>query len=122
MDDGALSSPVATIVAHSAATRPMHFSLNAATKVAFYGDRYFIYLFYFKVRGAKFCKEFVKKFLLFFFLLSKPKLIIFVRFLHGYVSHQFSGYSGTELSLYARARQFSRYFLNAFYFNIILYF
>lgn len=30
------------------------------------------------------------------------------RFLHGYVSHQFSGVAGTNLSLYARARQFSR--------------
>jgi hypothetical protein len=71
LDDGTLSSPISTIVAHSAATRAMHFSLNAATKVAFFGER----------------------------------------FLHGYVSHQFAGYSGTELSLYARARQFSSFIL-----------
>lgn len=30
------------------------------------------------------------------------------RFLHGYVSHQFSGYSGISLFLEARSRQFSR--------------
>eukprot|EP00026_Physarum_polycephalum_P001947 Phypoly_transcript_01950.p1 GENE.Phypoly_transcript_01950~~Phypoly_transcript_01950.p1 ORF type:complete len:961 (+),score=229.34 Phypoly_transcript_01950:117-2999(+) len=71
LDDGALSSPISTIVARSAATRAMHFSLNAATKVAFFGER----------------------------------------FLHGYVSHQFEGYSGTDLSLYARARQFSSFIL-----------
>jgi hypothetical protein len=71
LDDGVLSSPITTIVAQSNATHPMHFPLNAAAKVSFYGERY----------------------------------------LHGYVSHQFEGYSGTELSLYARARQFSSFIL-----------
>eukprot|EP00026_Physarum_polycephalum_P002207 Phypoly_transcript_02212.p1 GENE.Phypoly_transcript_02212~~Phypoly_transcript_02212.p1 ORF type:complete len:944 (+),score=196.07 Phypoly_transcript_02212:68-2899(+) len=71
LDDGILSSPITTIVAERKAAHPMRFSLNAATKVSFYGDRY----------------------------------------LHGYVSHQFAGYSGTELSLYARARQFSSFIL-----------
>lgn len=33
------------------------------------------------------------------------------RYLHAYVSHQFSGYSGSSLSLVARARQFSSFIL-----------
>ena len=33
------------------------------------------------------------------------------RHVHGYVSHQFSGYSGSHLSLVARARQFSCFVL-----------
>jgi hypothetical protein len=33
------------------------------------------------------------------------------RYLHGYVAHQFDSYSGTELSLVARARQFSSFIL-----------
>jgi hypothetical protein len=40
LDDGVLSSPISTIVARSAALRAMHFSLNAATKVAFFGERF----------------------------------------------------------------------------------
>lgn len=31
------------------------------------------------------------------------------RHVHGWVSHQFSGYSGVQLSLVARARQFSSF-------------
>jgi hypothetical protein len=73
LNDGSISNPISTIVAHSIARHPMYFELNAATKVAFFGDR----------------------------------------FLHGYVSHQFAGQSATQLSLCARARQFSRYtFIN----------
>lgn len=73
-----------TIVSHSIAKRPMKFSINASTKISFWGDRY----------------------------------------LHGYVSHQFSGHSGIELSLSARARQFSRYipFFLSYIFFIIIYF
>lgn len=33
------------------------------------------------------------------------------RYVHGYVSHQFAEQSGLQLSLFARARQFSRYFI-----------
>ena len=33
------------------------------------------------------------------------------RHVHGYVSHQFSGYSGVKLTLVARARQFSSFIL-----------
>ena len=40
LDDGILSSPITTIVAESRASHPMHFSLNAATKVAFFGERF----------------------------------------------------------------------------------
>jgi hypothetical protein len=69
LTDGSISNPVSTIVAHDIARKPMYFALDAATKVAFLGDR----------------------------------------FLHGYVSHQFAGKSGSHLSLCARARQFSRY-------------
>ena len=35
-----LSYPISTLVAHSTAKHPMKFALNAATKVAFFGDRY----------------------------------------------------------------------------------
>jgi hypothetical protein len=40
LNDGSISNPIPTIVSHSIARRPMYFGLNAATKVAFYGDRF----------------------------------------------------------------------------------
>lgn len=40
LDDGSLAEPILTTVRSSVATRPMYFSLDAATKVAFLGERY----------------------------------------------------------------------------------
>lgn len=34
------TAPISTVVAHSVARRPMYFSINAATKIPFFGDRY----------------------------------------------------------------------------------
>lgn len=67
--DGSVATPIQTIVRTEPATKPMKFSLNAATDVSFLGDRH----------------------------------------VHAFISHQFSGQSGNELRLTARARQFSSY-------------
>lgn len=64
------TAPIATLVQRRQATQPMSFPLDAATRVAFMGDRY----------------------------------------LHAWVAHQFSG-SREDLTLVARARQFSSYIL-----------
>ncbi|MFO0547088.1 MAG: hypothetical protein U0271_01805 [Polyangiaceae bacterium] len=69
--DGGLAEPVSTIVAKSAGTHAMTFALDAATRVAFTGDRY----------------------------------------LHGWVSHQFSNSGSLGAELVARARQFSSFVL-----------
>jgi hypothetical protein len=69
--DGSIGEPVMTICKSTIATRPMKFSISAATEIEFYGDRH----------------------------------------IHSYVSHQFSGYSGSRLELVARARQFSSFIL-----------
>ncbi|MBA3540908.1 MAG: hypothetical protein H0T79_14950, partial [Deltaproteobacteria bacterium] len=68
---GSMTDPISTLVAWSAATRPMTFALDASTRVSFLGDR----------------------------------------FLHAWISHQFSGASPLALSLVARARQFSSFIL-----------
>jgi hypothetical protein len=40
MDDGSLADPIFTVVAGAKAAKPMYFPLDAATRVAFKGDRY----------------------------------------------------------------------------------
>uniref|UniRef100_A0A6B2KXG2 Uncharacterized protein n=1 Tax=Arcella intermedia TaxID=1963864 RepID=A0A6B2KXG2_9EUKA len=65
--DGSLAEPLPTVCSHARAKNPMTFNINAATKIAFTGDRY----------------------------------------LHAWVSQEFSGVSGMKLNLIARARQFS---------------
>ena len=67
--DGSISDPIITIVNQSVATAPMNFSINAATNISFYGDR----------------------------------------FLHAYVATEFSGQSGNQINILARARQFSSF-------------
>ena len=67
--DGSISDPIITIVNQSVATAPMNFSINAATNVSFFGDR----------------------------------------FLHAYVATEFSGQSGNQINILARARQFSSF-------------
>jgi len=69
--DGTVPDPILSIVRHDIARRPMNFSIDAATRVSFGGDR----------------------------------------FLHGWISYQFSGFSGLNLKLTARARQFSSFIL-----------
>jgi hypothetical protein len=69
-EDG-MPVPLSTTVASSVATRPMMFSLDAATRVSFLGDR----------------------------------------FLHAFITHQFSDSSELALGLVARARQFSSFVL-----------
>lgn len=69
--DGSLADPIQTIVRWSQALRPMHFNIDAATKISFFGDRY----------------------------------------LHAYVLHKFSGQVASQLSLVARARQFSSFIM-----------
>ena len=68
---GAIADAISTTVRHTEARWPMHFALDASTRVAFLGDRY----------------------------------------LHAWISHQFSGQPGPALSLVARARQFSSFIL-----------
>lgn len=73
-----ISNPISTLVKHAVGGEAMHFAINDAANISFFGDRY----------------------------------------LHAYVSHQFGQDSGPQLSLCARARQFSRY---AFYCLLLLY-
>ncbi|MCW5801810.1 MAG: hypothetical protein KIT31_05440 [Deltaproteobacteria bacterium] len=68
---GSAAAAISTTVRRTDARRPMSFGLDAATRVAFLGERY----------------------------------------LHAWISHQFSGESAPALSLSARARQFSSFIL-----------
>jgi hypothetical protein len=38
--DGAISEPIQTTVRKTLARKPMHFNINAATRISFFGERY----------------------------------------------------------------------------------